>query len=544
MTQKEALEILKMGHNVYLTGAPGSGKTFLLNEYINFLKGNGVVVGVTASTGVAATHLNGTTIHSWSGLGIKDALSEYDFDKLSNNKPLKTRIERTNVLVIDEVSMLHDFRLDLVDEVCRFFRNDPRSFGGIQVVLCGDFFQLPPISRGEKARFVSDSNAWNSMRLKVCYLHEQHRHCDQDLVQILKDIRINNVGEHTLAPLRKRYQKDTAKISPTKLYTHNADVDTINKRHLDLINEKEETYLMSVNKGSGFALESLKKSCLAPEKLSLKKGSAVMFVKNNPEKKYFNGTLGEVIGFDTFGYPLVKTVDGRKIDVKAEDWNMEEDGRIKASISQLPLRLAWAITIHKSQGMSLDAAEIDLSKSFVEGMGYVALSRVRTLEGLKLMGLNELALKVNRDVLILDEELVQMSERCSEELEEFSDKERERAKEEFIKSIASADLIVRDGKVEKASTYDITKVLVQQGLSIKEIAEEREMTESTIIAHLEKLVETGNKMNIEHLKPLPSRFEKIKEAFEKIKSKKLTPARKILGPYFSYDEIRLGRLFL
>jgi len=269
-----------------------------------------------------------------------------------------------------------------------------------------------------------------------------------------------------------------------------------------------------------------------------------MFVKNNPEKKYFNGTLGEVIGFDTFGYPLVKTVDGRKIDVKAEDWNMEEDGRIKASISQLPLRLAWAITIHKSQGMSLDAAEIDLSKSFVEGMGYVALSRVRTLEGLKLMGLNELALKVNRDVLILDEELVQMSERCSEELEEFSDKERERAKEEFIKSIASADLIVRDGKVEKASTYDITKVLVQQGLSIKEIAEEREMTESTIIAHLEKLVETGNKMNIEHLKPLPSRFEKIKEAFEKIKSKKLTPARKILGPYFSYDEIRLGRLFL
>jgi len=148
MKQSEALEILKMGRNVYLTGPAGSGKTHLLNTYIDFLKENGVGIGVTASTGIAATHMNGVTIHSWAGIGIKDDLDEWEMDSLLQKQYLAKRFENTKVLIIDEVSMLHHYRLDLIDRVCRGFKQNELPFGGMQVILSGDFFQLPPITRG------------------------------------------------------------------------------------------------------------------------------------------------------------------------------------------------------------------------------------------------------------------------------------------------------------------------------------------------------------------------------------------------------------
>ena len=544
MTQKEALDILKMGHSVYLTGAPGSGKTFLLNEYVNFLKGRGARVGVTASTGIAATHIGGLTIHSWAGIGVKEKLSPFDLERISQKPNVKSRIKNTKVLVIDEVSMLHSFRFDLVDQVCRAVRRDDRPFGGIQIVLCGDFFQLPPISRsGEDASFVNDSRVWREMDLKICYLHEQHRHSDDSLIRILREIRENNVGEETLERLRERRAGKTEHGTATKLYTHNANVDAINRRHLEAIKGKERAYDMRVNAGGKPAVESLKKSCLAPEELRLKEGAAVMFVKNNPEQRYFNGTMGTVIGFNYSGFPIIKTADGRKITAKKEDWNMEEDGRIKASISQLPLRLAWAITIHKSQGMSMDAAEIDLSSSFVEGMGYVAISRVKTLAGLRLLGLNDMALRVNENILSLDEELARMSEKAADELKKMKEEEKEKKQKEFIGSVSVSGRDRSPGG-EKISTYDITKNLVKQKLTVAEMAAEREMTEETIVNHLEKLIERGDEIDIEHIRPRSDRLEKIKAAFEKSKSTKLTPARRILGPRFSYSEIKLARLFI
>ena len=147
MTQNDALEILKMGHSVLLTGAAGSGKTHTLNTYIEYLKKNNVGVAVTASTGIAATHLGGTTIHSWSGLGIRDVLSPYEMDALEQRSYLWKRYHATRVLIIDEISMLHHFQLDLIDKLCRAFKRINTPFGGMQVVFCGDFFQLPPISR-------------------------------------------------------------------------------------------------------------------------------------------------------------------------------------------------------------------------------------------------------------------------------------------------------------------------------------------------------------------------------------------------------------
>ena len=539
MLQREALDILKMGHNVFLTGPAGSGKTFVLNEYISFLRGKGVAVGVTASTGIAATHMEGYTIHSWSGIGIKDAISGKDIHELLKKKHIKDRVMEAKVLVIDEVSMLHHFRLDLVDEVCRSVREVDLPFGGMQVILSGDFFQLPPISRGDElAYFVHRSNVWQEMDLKICYLEEQHRQEDDVLLKILYDIRTNNVTESTLEPLRLRYRKDVeGGIYPTKLYTHNADVDQINQQELEKLPGEEWVFEME-ERGLGTLADILKKGCLAPETLVLKEGAAVMFVKNNFDEGYVNGSLGVVERFDSEGMPVVRLRNGKTIHVKNDVWMINEDGETLAEIHQLPLRLAWAITVHKSQGMSLDAAEIDLSRSFVPGMGYVALSRVRTLGGLKLMGLNDMARKVSQEVLEHDAVLRQNSAEAVEELRAMKKKEIEKKQEEYL------TLLVGQKKKKRLSTYEQTKALIEKKYSLEAVADERDVSVGTILSHLEYLKEKGETVDLEYLKPKPARFKKIEAAFKKSGDTKLSPVQEILGGDFSFDELRIARLFL
>ncbi len=547
MTQDQAFDILKLGHNVYLTGSAGAGKTYLLNRYIEHLKKNNVEVAVTASTGIAATHMGGVTIHSWSGLGIRDYLTEQDLDALEERRYLFLRFQNTRVLIIDEVSMLHHFRLDLVEKIVRSFKRNSAPFGGMQVILCGDFFQLPPVSRANEpeAKFIYHSDAWNEMNLKICYLHEQHRQTDDACVRVLNDIRGNRVSEETLMPLRRRYMKEPkVSIPPTKLYTHNVDVDSVNEKEISTLDGEENVFEMT-SRGRAPLIEALKKSCLAPEKLRLKIGARVMFVKNNMDAGYVNGTLGKVVAFEN-GAPVVETVKGARIMATPVSWMIEEDGKMKAEITQVPLRLAWAITVHKSQGMSLDAIEVDLSKSFEKGMGYVALSRVRTLDGLKLLGLNKIALEVHPEVLEFDKELLDQSTEAENALRAFSTEEKMRRQKEYLASISG-----RKEKKKQISTYEETRALLASKLSIREMAQKRGITEATILQHLEKLVQDG-KVNalreLAHIKPQAKRFEKMKTVFNAVYKEtgemKLSPVREILGESFNFEELRIARLFL
>lgn len=412
MRQEDALNILKLGHNVYLTGPAGSGKTHVLNQYIRYLKKHDVGVGITASTGIAATHMHGMTIHSWAGIGINDYLSDSDIANLAEKSRLKNRFAQTQVLVIDEVSMLHSFRLDLVDRVARGIKKSPLPFGGMQVILCGDFFQLPPITRGSnEADFVYRSQAWTDLDLKICYLQEQFRQDDDMFTTLLEEMRRRHVSSDSLERLMARLNAPLgADVVPTKLFTHNADVDAINNTQLARLPAKSHYFEMT-SSGSRPLVESLIKSCLAPQNLELKVGAVVMFVRNDFERGYVNGTMGTVTTFDEEDdYPIVKTYSGKTITATPEKWSVEEGGEVLASISQIPLRLAWAITVHKSQGMSLDAAQINLSRAFVEGLGYVALSRVRKLSGIQLLGLNEMALLVSEEALRIDQQLREASE--------------------------------------------------------------------------------------------------------------------------------------
>lgn len=391
------------GDSVFLTGPPGAGKTFVLNQFVKRAVNTGKTVAVTASTGIAATQIGGTTLHSWSGLGVREALGPRDRAQLSGNARLVKRYNATDVLVIDEISMLHGHRLDMVNEVCKLLRKNLEPFGGLQVVLVGDLFQLPPVNRdSEMFDFVHLSASWAELNPKICYLSEQHRQQEDGLLDLLVAMRAGQLYTRHEKLLRQRLgARPDINKTVTKLYAHNIDIDTVNQLHLDAIDEKLHTFEMET-KGSASKVEQLARSVLAPAVLELKKGAEVMFVANNPSGGFYNGTRGHVIGFDE-GDPVVQLASNRrKVVVKPHSWKFEEDGRVRAEIVQLPLRLAWAITIHKSQGMSLDAAEIDLGKSFTPGMGYVALSRVRSLSGLYLMGINAMALRMHEQIYELD----------------------------------------------------------------------------------------------------------------------------------------------
>lgn len=528
MKQKEALDILKAGYNVFLTGAPGSGKTFLLNKYIDYLKKEGIGVSITASTGIAATHIGGITIHSWSGLGIKDELTEKDLKKILKKSYLKKRFLKSDVLIIDEISMLNSFQFDSINKICQMFKLNNEPFGGMQIVCSGDFFQLPPVKRNGNEKFITESEVWNKMNLKVCYLEEQYRQKDDGLLNFLNYIRQNN-------PIKAREILNAFNLSKnnlsvlTKLYTHNVDVDAINNRELDKIKEESKIYEMKWM-GDKNIVSSLKRGCLAQEKLLLKKGAKVMFVKNNFEAGYVNGTLGEVAYFDlNDGLPVISTCNGKNIKAGLATWVVEEDDKIKAQVSQIPLRLAWAITVHKSQGMNLDSAEIDLSKCFEEGMGYVALSRLRSINGLKLNGINNMAFAVSDEAVELDKKLKLMSDLAVEESKNIDFSETNK---KFFRLL---------DKIIPSSTYNTTETLILQKKSLEEIAKIREVREETIIRHLEKIKET---VDINYLKPPAQRFEKIKEAFAKTKDTKLSPVKEILGDDFSYREIQLARIFI
>ncbi len=406
MNQGLALEIMLSGESVLLTGPAGAGKTFVLNQFIKLAKGEGKHVSVTATTGLAATHLGGTTIHSWAGIGVADFLPQGFAEHIAKGR--REIIEKTDVLIIDEISMLHDFRLDMVDEACRLVRRKDEPFGGIQVIMSGDFYQLPPINRGEgrAGGFVVHSQVWQELDPTICYLQEQHRQDDEALLGILNALRAGDIRRHHAETLLARVDEQPPKdLVLTELHTVNIDVDRINEMKLDEL-PGDELFYTQATTGSANYVENLQRSVLAPEVLRLKKGALVMAVKNATDRRYANGSIGVVIDFEpATEYPIVEFRNGRTVSMVPDTWELRDGDKKRASITQIPLRLAWAITVHKSQGMTLDAARIDLRKAFVEGMGYVALSRVKNLNNLYLSGINRMALVVSEDAQSIDEQL-------------------------------------------------------------------------------------------------------------------------------------------
>lgn len=572
MTQEQALAILKTGANVFLTGEPGAGKTHTVNAFVTYLRARGVEPAITASTGIAATHIGGMTIHSWSGIGIARTLNKSDVRDIASSKYIAPHVKRARVLIIDEVSMLAPETLTMVDMVCRAVRQNSEPFGGLQVVLVGDFFQLPPVTRADEyggtqttilatpaGRFAYESPAWVRANPTVCYLTEQYRQDDPEFLAVLSAIRRNEFGEdHMRAIEARKITRDRVPEHAPKLFTHNADVDRVNANMLAKLPGQAREFSMSCQ-GKSRLVEVLKKGCLSPQILALKVGAAVMFTKNNPKEGFVNGTLGKISGFSKeSGAPIVKTRNGRHVEVEPMDWVVEDNGVVRASITQFPLRLAWAITVHKSQGMSMDEAVMDLSKVFEFGQGYVALSRVRRLSGLYLLGWNERTFAVHPDILAQDEAWHAGSCQIAQAFLEMQADEMQVMHDNFITACggtvsvvpgsASARLPEQGRKNKKTDTLGSTLALWNEGKNIKEIAMARAMSPHTIFGHLEQLVakETIRREELSRLltPALLAVLSEIHIAFRTLDTKKLSPVFEKFAGAYSYDDLRIARMLL
>ena len=645
MRQSSALDILKTGQNVFLTGSAGSGKTYTLNQYIDYLRARRVPVAVTASTGIAATHMNGTTIHSWSGIGIKDELSDRDLTNLSRKQFLADRLKDTAVLVIDEISMLHAKQINLVSQVLKHVRKNDKAFGGIQVVVAGDFFQLPPIgSKGESNRekFAFMSEAWLDAKFHICYLSEQHRQVSDaangglDLDDILNQIRRQEVTFESIAALEATFDQNVD-IKRTRLYTHNLNVNKINDKELAAL-DGEMMRFEATSTGDSKLVETLKKTVRTQDDLTLKVGSKVMFIKNNTELGVSNGTMGELIGFaavkiddskdgndaliedddidssaedvadakdntkakksaakkdkdkpktkkpTTQKMPVVRLNSGREVIAEPEEWIIEDEtGEVLASYEQVPLCLAWAITIHKSQGMTLDAAEIDLSRTFELGQGYVALSRLKSLAGLQLLGMNDMSLQLDPLARGADKRFLALSEEADANYAMLDEESMTQAHEKFVlksggtlsKSVIDAYANLQKKRREQQqsqlnkkqklgnqvsdksdSTLLATRILLEESLSIAEISEARQLSQSTIMRHIGELKSQDPSLACDHLRPDDDVMTAVGNAYVAIKvannpndfnddgSVKLRPIFDHLKQSIDYNTIRLALIFI
>ncbi len=550
MSQEEALNILKLGHTTFLTGSAGTGKTYVLNMFINYLKKHNITHAVTASTGIAATHIGGTTIHSWSGFGVKDSISDWDIENMTQNEKLVKRYLNTQVLIIDEVSMLHASRLDMLDKIAKGLKQNDLPFGGLQVIFCGDFFQLPPVVRDRSVNIINEyafnSKSWINSKPVICYLTQNYRQEDNTLTSILNAIR--NSDEDIYDSLEALQSTSENIIDDAiKLFTHNENVDAMNsEKYKTLHDELEERHKSKIEEyeyimtsvGKKQLVDNLKTNILTSENLKLKTGTKVMFIKNDKSNKYQNGTLGVVTSFDKDNMPIVETLgseakESEKIIVVPDVWQIKsDDDKILAEVTQIPLRYAWAITIHKSQGMTLDAAEVDLTKGFGFGMGYVALSRVRALSGLKVIGLNNQALMVAPFVVEENKRFIQKSTNAVDALNKYTLEDlKEKQKLVRVKmggnedAMTDAELKEKEASIKNLEpnrknilpTSHITLKLILEDKELKEIAKERELTMQTIITHLCDLVEDKNLVGLEKEKVLEVAGEYIDSFIKKNK---------------------------
>ncbi len=401
MDQETAISILLSPRNVFLTGAPGSGKSFVLGNIIYGYQKLKTTVAITASTGIAASQIGGVTLHSWMGAKNNSDLSQGAIENLSNNPMYNYRFRHVEVIIIDEISMLQPELFESLNNLLQYVRSSSKPFGGVKLIVVGDFFQLPPVSKlGPKdIKYVFNSLAWKEAGFMVCYLNTQYRQDSRDeLKDILDKIRLNAVGDKEISLLQKRISISYLD-NVIGLYPYNYDVELKNKLEFDRLRGKIKKFgFYSAGNNSG-CLTILKNLRLG--EIYLKKGTEVIFIVNNPKQGYLNGSRGRVVDFKN-KLPLVQLDNGNYLVVQYYNFKMEINNKVTAEVWALPLRLAYAITIHKSQGMSLDRACVDLERVFGYGMGYVGLSRLRSLEGLYLTGVNKKALKVDPKVIRMD----------------------------------------------------------------------------------------------------------------------------------------------
>lgn len=505
--------------SLFLTGKAGTGKTTFLREVVRYTKKKCIVL---APTGIAAVNAGAMTIHSFFQFGLGpfvQGVIEPKSDFRINKSKLEL-IRHLQLLIIDEVSMVRADLMDHIDVELRRIRRNSKPFGGVQLLMIGDLQQLPPIAHGGedellrqyyKTLYFFSSAALKSMKYSCIELKNVYRQTDGHFIDILNHARNCTLTSQDISDLNARYIPG---FSPKpedgyiRLMTHNRQVDYVNETELEKLVSKPYTFVAAVT--GTFPEESYPTA----DSLTLKKGAQVMFIKNDPERRFINGTLGEVKSIDKNSIAVRLAESGTIIDVEPVEWQNiryqfdEESKEISSKqigrFKQYPLKAAWAITVHKSQGLTFDKAIIDVHAAFSPGQAYVALSRCRTLDGLVLSS------PVSASVFMRDnavdaymnyisrpvEELAFSS--CYEyfeyekkpESEEVAPVEKVKVNKEKPKKEQKEEL--RDDTGKKLNTFEYSYWLYNQGNTVEQIAEKRKLNPVTIEGHLARYVASGD----------------------------------------------------
>lgn len=405
--QKQCLLMMKEGKNIFLTGQAGTGKSLVISTFVKDYE-NKKIIAVTATTGTAAILLNGTTLFSYLGIGLGNVAPDLLIIQLRKKKFFLKRWIDLDVLIIDEVSMLSPELFDKLELVARSIRHSTQPFGGIQLILTGDFFQLPNIN--QKDMFCFDAETWGAcIGDNVINLNTNFRQQEDNVYQkCLDDVRCGVLRDETIKILKARENvvlKNDYGIQPTKIYSLNVNVDEENEIQLDKLDDgniefREYELNYELFKKVAMVAEKIKKGCNAPQVVQLCKGAQVMLLYNmDLESKLVNGSRGIVTGFDSENNPIVKFLTGAVRTIPPKNWEIEENGEIVINVSQIPLKLAYATTVHRSQGATIDYAEVDMEGIFEYGQAYVALSRVKSLAGLSIKNFNPHVIKAHPKVV-------------------------------------------------------------------------------------------------------------------------------------------------
>lgn len=385
--QKSVLEVVKSGRNVFFTGGAGVGKSFLIKKVIGALPPDSTYV--TASTGVAAYHIGGMTLHAFAGVGSGQGSFEKCLELAKKRKGNNDCWRKCKHLIIDEISMVDGRFFELLEAIGRAIKGNKRPFGGIQLIVAGDFLQLPPVckGRGEKRHYCFQTEAWRQTMTVNIQLTIVKRQSDEKFIEILNNLRRGRCGEVEANMLKATAQNNIERdgIVATKLCTHTQDVTKINNEQLGKLPGPIQVF-NAIDSDPGLSA-ILDNQLPVPSKMELKIGAQVMLMKNlNVQNGLVNGARGRVVAFDrTSNRPIVQFACGVLETIANEKWTAKMAGGMMLTRKQLPLKLAWAFSIHKSQGMTLDCVEMTLSKVFECGQAYVALSRAKSLDSVRIL---------------------------------------------------------------------------------------------------------------------------------------------------------------
>lgn len=387
--QLEAFEIVKNNKNLFLTGSAGTGKSYTIKKIIEYFDSIDKKYGLTALTGCAASLINGNTLHSYLCLGIDKNLNEIYKDILKF-KPKYNKLKSLEVLIIDEISMMNNELIELIDNLLKMIKNNNETFGGIQVILIGDFYQLPPIN----GNYCFTSEIWEKLNLNCVILKELIRQKDDvELQEILEEIRTGKLSDESFEKLNNlKNTVFSGEIKPTKLYPINANVDKINENAFKKLLKKNNNNFKTYEAYSKYPNKNLKNY-----DISLTLNAQIMVIRNiNTDLHLVNGTRGIVIELNE-KYVVIKDVNN---NLHTINYYTDINRNIKNNISFMPLKLAYAISIHKSQGSSIDCLELDLGDDiFVSGQAYTALSRATNIKNIKINNLEKNSFFINKKIL-------------------------------------------------------------------------------------------------------------------------------------------------